>query len=145
MNLKLNVKQKTRLAIYYPNISMAIIINTENRKVNESYKLFLNLKQILDLRSSNKYVAFQNQSIYYTWKNIGQHYICNKLKIIAPMWNDEFELPWISNGSYSISNVHDYIKDVIRKLKLLPTNPPINIYINKINNRLGVKINIDLS
>ena len=66
MNLKLNVQQKTRLAIYYPNISMAIIINTENRKVNESYKLFLNLKQILDLRSSNKYVAFQNQSIYYT-------------------------------------------------------------------------------
>ena len=43
---------------------------TENSKRNESHKLVLNLSQRLDLKSSNKHVALQNLSIYYTWKNI---------------------------------------------------------------------------
>ena len=40
------------------------------------------------------------------WKNIRKQYKNNKLKIIARMWNDEFELP---DGSYSVSNIQDYI------------------------------------
>ena len=47
---------------------------------------------MLDLRSSNKHVALQNLSIYYTVENIRQQYKRNKLKIIAPTWNDEFSL-----------------------------------------------------
>ena len=43
-----------------------LFMNTENSKTNE---LHLNLKQRLELRSLNKYVALQNKSIYYTWKN----------------------------------------------------------------------------
>ena len=31
----------------------------------------------------------------------------NKLKIIAPKWNDEFELPY---GSYSVSDIQAYIE-----------------------------------
>ena len=46
-----------------------IYMNTENSKTNKPYKFFLNLSQRLDLRSSNKCVALQNLSIYYTWKN----------------------------------------------------------------------------
>ena len=45
-------------------------MNTENSKMNEPHKFVLNLSQRLDLRSSNKYVALQNFSIYYMWKNI---------------------------------------------------------------------------
>ena len=41
-------------------------MNTENSKTNEPHKLVFNLSQILDLSSSNKYVALQNVSIYYT-------------------------------------------------------------------------------
>ena len=59
-------------------------MNTENNKKNERHKFVLNLTQRLNLRSSNKYVAPQNLSIYYTWKNIKQQYKNNKLKIIAP-------------------------------------------------------------
>ena len=62
-----------------------IFMNTENSKTNEPHKFVLNLTQRLDLRSSNKHVAFQNLSIYYTWKNIRQQHKNNKLKIIAPM------------------------------------------------------------
>ena len=30
----------------------------------------------------------------------------NKLKVMAPMWNDEFEFP---DGSYCVSDILDYI------------------------------------
>ena len=74
-------------------------MNTENSKTNEPLKFVLNLSQRLDLKSSNKNVALQNLSIYYTWKNIRKQYKNNKLKITASTWNDEFELP---DGSYSV-------------------------------------------
>ena len=61
-----------------------ILMNTENSKANESYKLVLNLKQAVGLRSSNEIVALQNLSCYYIWENIKQQYKNNKLKIIAP-------------------------------------------------------------
>ena len=69
-----------------------IFMNTENSKTNK--------------RSSNEHVAHQNLSIYHTWKNIRNQYKNNKLKIIAPTWNDEFELPY---GCYSVSDIQDYI------------------------------------
>ena len=74
-------------------------MNTENSKTNEQHKFVLNLSQRLDLKRSNKHVFLENVSIYLTWKSIRQQYKNNKLKIIAPMWNDEFEL---LDGSYSM-------------------------------------------
>ena len=56
---------------YCSNISMeAVFMNMENNKTKEPRKFVLNLSQRLDLRGSNKHVALQNLSIYYTWKNI---------------------------------------------------------------------------
>ena len=66
-------KIKTRLVNCCSNISMeTIFMNIENSKTNKTHKFVLNLTQILDLRSSNKHVAFQNLLIYYTRKNIKQ-------------------------------------------------------------------------
>ena len=112
-------------------------MNTENSKTNEPHKFVLNLSQRLDLRSSNKNFAFQNLSSYYTRKNIRKQYKNNKLKTIVPTWNDEFELP---DGSYSVSNIQDYIKYIIKKHERLTAIPPIHVYINRINNRLVFKI-----
>ena len=71
-------------------------------------------KQILKF---NKHVAhLQNLSLYYTWKNIKRQYKNNNLKIIVPTWNDEFELP---DGSYSVSDIQDYIEYVIKKHETL--------------------------
>ena len=47
-----------------------------------------------------------------------------------------FELP---DGSYSVSDIQDYIKYIIKKQDLT-TNPTIHIYINSINKRLVFKI-----
>ena len=55
-----------------------IFTNTENSEMNESHKFVLNMLQRLDLQTSNKYVALQNLSIYYTWKNIRKQYKDNK-------------------------------------------------------------------
>ena len=61
-----------------------IIRNTENSKTTERHNFVFNLPQRLDLRNSDKHVAFQNLYFYYTWKNIRKQYKNNKLKIIAP-------------------------------------------------------------
>ena len=53
-------------------------MNTENSKANEPHKFLLNLLQILDLRSLSKNLAYQNLSIYYTWKNMKQQFKNNK-------------------------------------------------------------------
>ena len=101
-----------------------ILMNTENSKTSEPHKFILNLSQRLDLVSSNNNVAFQNLSIYFIWKNIRQQYKSNKLKIKAPTWNDEFELP---DGLYSVSDIQDYIEYIREKYETLPTTPPIHI------------------
>ena len=61
-----------------------IIMNTENSKITEPHKFVFNFPQRLDLRNSDKHVAFQNLYFYYTWKNIRKQYKNNKLKIIVP-------------------------------------------------------------
>ena len=43
-----------------------IFMNTENSEMNESHKFVLDMLQTLDLQTSNKHVALQNLSIYYT-------------------------------------------------------------------------------
>ena len=48
--------------------------------------------------------------------NIRKQYKNNKLKIIAPTWNDGFELP---NGSYSVSDIQDYTEYIIKKQQFL--------------------------
>ena len=90
----------------------AIFMNTENSKMNEPHKFVLNLSQRLNLKSSNKLVALQSLSIYYTWKNIRKQHKNNKLKIIAPAWNDEFKLP---DGSYSVSDIQNYFQYIFMK------------------------------
>ena len=44
------------------------------------------------------------------------------------------------DGSYSVSDIQDYIEHIIRKYETLTTIPPIHVYINRINNRLVFKI-----
>ena len=60
-----------------------------------------------------------------------------KLKIIATTWKDGFEF---TNDSHSVSYIEEYIEYIIKKHRTLPTNPTINIYINKINSRLVFKL-----
>ena len=82
-------------------------------------------------------MALANLSIYYTWKNIKSKYNNNKLNILASTWNDTFDLP---DGSYSISDIQDYFEFFIKKHETLTENSPVQIYPNKIKNRIIFKI-----
>ena len=112
-------------------------MNTENSKTNEPHIFKLDLTDKLNLKNPNKNMALANLSIYYTWKNIKSEYKNNKFKISAPTWNDTFDLP---DGSYSIDDIQDYFEFIIKKHETLTENPPIQIYPNKIKNRIVFKI-----
>ena len=112
-------------------------MNTENNKTSEPHKFKLDLTDKLDLKDPNKTVSLANLSIYYTQKNIKSEYSNNKFKISASNWNDTFELP---DGSYSISDIPDYFEFIIKKHETLTENPPVQIYQNKIKNRIVFKI-----
>ena len=112
-------------------------MNTENSKTSEPHRFKLDLTDKLNLKNPNKNMALANLSIYYTWKNINSEYNNNKFKISAPTWNDTFDLP---DGSYSISDIQDYFEFIIKKHETLTENPPIQIYPNKIKNRIVFKI-----
>ena len=75
-----------------------IFMNTENSKTSEPHRFKLDLTDKLNLKNPNKNMALANLSIYYTWKNINSEYNNNKFKVLAPAWNDTFDLP---DGSYS--------------------------------------------
>ena len=70
-------------------------------------------------------------------ENIKSEYNNNKFKISAPTWNDEFDLP---DASYSIVDILDYFEFIIEKHETLNENPPVQIYLNKIKNRVAFKI-----
>ena len=87
-------------------------MNSENSKTSKQRVLKLKLTSKLDLRLDEKIIALSNISIYYTWRNIKSSYKNNKLKILAPTWNDEFELP---DGSHSVTDIQEYFKYILKK------------------------------
>ena len=114
-----------------------IFMNSENSKTSKLHVLILKLTNKLDLRIGEKIIALSNLSIYYTWKNIKSSYNNNKFKISTPTWNDEFELP---DGSYSISDIQDYFEYILKKHGEDIDKPSVQIYVNKIENRVTFKI-----
>ena len=64
-------------------------------------------------------------------------YNSNKFKISAPTWNDKFELP---DGSYSVSNIQDYFEYILKKHGENTDKPSVQIYVNKIENKVTFKI-----
>ena len=123
-----------------------IFMNSENSKTSKPHILKLKLTDKLDLRLDKKVIALSNLSIYYTWNNIKSSYNNNKFKISAPTWNEEFTLP---DGSYSISDIQDYFVYIfkkhgentdIKKNGQTTNKSPIDIYVNKVENRITFKI-----
>ena len=108
-----------------------IFMNSENSKTPEPYILKLKLTDKLNLRLDKKVIALSNLSIYYTWNNIKSSYNNNKFKKSAPTWNEE---------SYSVSDIQDYFEYILKKHGKNTDKPSIQIYVNKIENRITFKI-----
>ena len=112
-------------------------MNSENSKTSEPHILKLKLTDKLDLRLDKKVIALSNLSIYYTLNNIKSSNNDNKFKISTPTWNEEFTL---SDGSYSVSDIQDYFQYVLKEHGENTDKPSIQIYVNKIENRITFKI-----
>ena len=93
-----------------------IFMNSENSKTSDLHRVLFSFTDKINLKRSDKCVALSNLSIYYTWKNIKKSYKNNKLKILAPAWNEEFKLP---DGSYYVLGIQDYFKYILKNMKQL--------------------------
>ena len=114
-----------------------IFMNSENSKTSEPHILKLKLTDKLNLRLDKKVIALSNLSIHYTWNNIKSSYNNNKFEISTPTWNEEFTSP---DGSYSVSDIQDYFQYILKKHGENTDKPSIQIYVNKIENRITFKI-----
>ena len=115
-----------------------IFINTENSKTNKPHRFRLTQTVKLNIKNPHKNMVLAKLSIYYTRKSIKSSHKNNKFKISAPTWNDKFDFPV---GSYSISDIQDYFEYIIKKHKIIANNPSVQIYVDKIKNRIVFKIN----
>ena len=77
-------------------------MNSKNSKTSDHHRLRLNLTNKVNLNKSDKYVALSNLGMYCTWKNFKKPYKNNKFRILAPTWNEDFELP---DRSYSALDI----------------------------------------
>ena len=121
-------------------------MNTGNSKINDSSKFIYQFTDKFNSNSpNNKNFGLVNLSFYYAWKNIKSAYNNNQFKMPAPIWNDAFDLP---DGSYpsnlqchhSYDGIEDYFEFIIKKHDILAENLPIQIYPNKIKNRVVFKV-----
>ena len=121
-------------------------MNSKNSQTSKPHVLILKFTDKLDLRRGENSIALSNLSTNYTQKNIKSSYKKNKFKIPASIWNDKFELP---DGSYSVSNIQDYFQYIIKKHGENIDKPSVQIYANKIENRVLFRIkngySLDLS
>ena len=112
-------------------------MNTKNSKINEPHRYRLSLVDKRNLKVANWNKALANLTIYYTWENLKSVYNNKKFKISAPTSNGEFDLP---DGSYSASDIQNYFEFIIKKNETLTENPPVQIFPNKIKNRIVFQV-----
>ena len=112
-------------------------MNTLNSKTNEYNRFIYQFTDKLNLKNPTKNMTLASLSIYYTWKNIKSEYNNNKFKNSAPTWNEIFTL---DDGSNNIEQIQDYFEYIIKKHETIADNPPVQIYVNKIKNRIVFKI-----
>ena len=60
----------------------------------------------------------------------------------TPTWNNKFELP---DGSYSVSDIQDYLDYIYKKHGKNVDKPSVQIYLNKLENRVTFKIKNEYS
>ena len=104
-----------------------IFMNTGNSKISEPHRFKFDLTDKLNLKNPQKNMALANLSIYYTWKNIKSEYSNNKFKISAPIG--------------MILSIYLMVLILLQMFRTtLTENPPVQIYPNKVKNRIVFKI-----
>ena len=112
-----------------------IFMNSRNSKTSEAHRFSLDSTDKRNLKDPKKNMALTNLSIYYTWINTKSEYSNNKFRISAPTWNDILIYLMIP-----IADIQVYFEFIIKKHETLTETPAVQIYVNKIKNRIVFKI-----
>ena len=112
-------------------------MDTESSTTNEPYRFRLTLADKHNLKDLNKNMALVNLSIYYAWKNIKSAYNNNKFK---NFWSNLEQWIWFAWWIIFISDNRDYFEYIIKKHEDIADNPPVQIYTNKIKNKIVFQI-----
>ena len=80
-------------------------------------------------KRSEKYVLLSKLSTYYTWKKRKKLDKDNKCKLQESSWDGEFKL---LSGSFSASDIQDYLEYIINNYETFTNNWPIQIHIKKL-------------
>ena len=113
-----------------------IFINSENSKTNYSNNFFMNLLTSLILKLQIKIRHCVIQGFITNEKTLNLHITTINLKHQL-----QIEMMNFPDGSYSILHIRNYFEySIIKKYETIADNLPIQIYINKIKNRIVFKI-----
>ena len=99
-----------------------MFINMKNSKKESATQIYfqfvtkIRLKKFRQTCCSSKLIYLLHEEEYK------KKYKNNKLKKIAPTWNDDFELP---DDSYSIADIQDYIDYIFKKYETLTTHSKV--------------------
>ena len=111
-----------------------IFMNTENSKTNDPHRFRLTLAEKLNLKDPNKNMALANLSIYYTWTNIKSAYDTINLKYLLQFGM----MNLICLMDHSLMQTFKMILSILSKKHI--NNRPVQIYVNKMKNRIVFKI-----
>ena len=112
-------------------------MDTESSTTNEPHRFRLTLADKHNLKDPNKNMALVNLSIYYAWKNIKSAYNNNQFQ---NFWSNLEQRIWFAWWIIFISDNRDYFEYIIKKHEDIADNPPVQIYTNKIKNRIVFQI-----
>ena len=108
-----------------------IFMHSKNSKISDHHKLLVNISNKINLNRSDKYVALSNL------------YMENNKKIIQKKQNLKYQLERvIINLNYLIfcTGHQDYFEHIIKNYITMTDNPPIRLYVNKIEYRITFEI-----
>ena len=63
--------------------------NSKNSGTSDPNRPLINLRDRINLKRSDKFVALSYLSVYYKWENIKKSYNKNRFKISAPAENED--------------------------------------------------------
>ena len=78
-----------------------------------------------------------NLSVYYTWKALNLHITTINLKFMLQL--GMINLVWLMDHIL-FSDIQDFFGYIIKKHETVADNPPEQMYVNKIKNRIVFKI-----
>ena len=81
------------------------VTNSSSSKTCHPHRLLFNYPDKINLKKSEKYVAINLK--YQLWngmESLKSQQKTKEIKISAPLWNEEFQLP---DSSYSVSDIQD--------------------------------------